>query len=519
MKLSSAEELSFAVRRSEKAELNELMRQVRYPVKLRVQEPHHKAYVLLLAAIEFAVVHDFALKIEQSNIVESAVRIIKMIIEYSAERKQGFLLENAIRLRRSLEMRSWCDRHNVLCECPGIDDVLRSNIRESGSRSLSDLQSIDVHQVQSLYKCANYEAQQLVRFARSICGKSVRAKIYKDSTSLTICFQRAFDLKGIDMDIAVVYKLLVIDSNTGVLIHTLEFKYEGNDRAEKIEVSGCNEVRAVVLGPYSALDVVILDSHDKHDSDQNSTAISQPIKVVAATIKNKVKKTSKRDNTSKTLSSRVDDESKHAESFESTQRYIASRSGNSSTVKSFPTSVDEVGEMNGTSKLSPMREIVLSRQKSNNELELNRIRKMAQNLGGNISVKRLRTTFPMQYSSGSVTSQSHDCDFSGFSFNTKDILPSAAMNSSVKTPEKIQVEADSLCSKVSETDNSMNAGIRPKKSFLEKSSTPSFFKSLVPFDEKKQDFMSESRQTANFRHGSTQPTPCVFSKEFTDAFF
>lgn len=105
--MSRAKELNKPVRRSEKKLLNDMMKSLRFPLKIRVQEPQHKAYVLLQAAVGRLDIKDFALRVEQSEIVESALRIMFALSELCKENGNGLLLLNSVLLDRSLRCRLW----------------------------------------------------------------------------------------------------------------------------------------------------------------------------------------------------------------------------------------------------------------------------------------------------------------------------------------------------------------------------------------------------------------------------
>ena len=84
-----------------------MMSSVRFPLKLRVQEPSHKAYVLLQAAVAKIDIKNFSLRVEQSEIVDSGLRVLSALIELCKERYHGKLLDSSLLLDRSLRCRMW----------------------------------------------------------------------------------------------------------------------------------------------------------------------------------------------------------------------------------------------------------------------------------------------------------------------------------------------------------------------------------------------------------------------------
>jgi replicative superfamily II helicase len=115
-----SKELDKPVRRSEKKILNEMMKCIRYPLKAKVQEPYQKSYVLMQAAVSRADVKEFSLKVEQSEIVESALRVLSALIELSKEKERGEILESSLLLDRALKCRLWETNYgSIFSQCAG----------------------------------------------------------------------------------------------------------------------------------------------------------------------------------------------------------------------------------------------------------------------------------------------------------------------------------------------------------------------------------------------------------------
>ena len=115
------QELKKPVRRDEKKVLNEMMTSIRFPLKLRVQESSHKAYVLLQAAVARLEIKNFSLRVEQSEIVESGLRVLSALVEFCKEKFYGKLLDSSILLDRSLRCRMWeINFPSVFFQCAGI---------------------------------------------------------------------------------------------------------------------------------------------------------------------------------------------------------------------------------------------------------------------------------------------------------------------------------------------------------------------------------------------------------------
>lgn len=103
------------------------MKQVRYPHKIKVQEPCHKAYVLLLSAVDKTEIPEFSLRVEQSEIVEQCVRILSAVFDNALEREKGMLLESCILFKRALLLQMWDDigtNRSVFELCPELPAAL-----------------------------------------------------------------------------------------------------------------------------------------------------------------------------------------------------------------------------------------------------------------------------------------------------------------------------------------------------------------------------------------------------------
>jgi ATP-dependent DNA helicase HFM1/MER3 len=147
--LSKCAELSKPLKRNEKTFLNNAMKTLRFPLKAKVQDPsmkvgafihrfcalatcvhspcHHRprrlsqpqVYVLLLGAVARLPIVEFSLRVEQSEVVESALRILTALQALCVERAGGCTLETAILVERSLRTRMWeSDYGSVFFQVP-----------------------------------------------------------------------------------------------------------------------------------------------------------------------------------------------------------------------------------------------------------------------------------------------------------------------------------------------------------------------------------------------------------------
>jgi hypothetical protein len=157
------------VRRNEKKLLNDLMKGVRFPLKLRVQEPAHKSYVLLQVAVSSVEIKEFGLKVEQAEIVESALRILSALKELAIERGSGSVQESAILLNRALHRRMWeVDYGSIFLQVPGLRVETKNSLAMRGVRTIGDVQFCSATKVQDILACTQLESQYILAFAQMV---------------------------------------------------------------------------------------------------------------------------------------------------------------------------------------------------------------------------------------------------------------------------------------------------------------------------------------------------------------
>ena len=194
--ISSCCELLKPLRRNEKALLNGFMKVLRFPLKIKVetllllclcqrcividgqlsfililcfkvQNSATKGYVLMQAAVERLSISDFSLRIEQSEIVEVALRILSALQSLCIERSRGHLLEIAILVNRALRVRMWdVDYGSIFFQCQGLSEITRRGLNERSAHSVKDLERTSSSEIQDLLACSNYEANQILLFCR-----------------------------------------------------------------------------------------------------------------------------------------------------------------------------------------------------------------------------------------------------------------------------------------------------------------------------------------------------------------
>lgn len=158
--LSSAEELQITVKRDEKKILNSLMKQIKFPLKIKVQESNHKVYVLLQAAIDKLNIIDFSIRIDQSEIVINVIRILQALQQLCFERCNGCLLYASVVLERSLRLRSWNgDNTKIFTQIDELSQATIKRIQNRGITSTSNIENMKINKIQEYIECSLNEAK------------------------------------------------------------------------------------------------------------------------------------------------------------------------------------------------------------------------------------------------------------------------------------------------------------------------------------------------------------------------
>lgn len=187
--LSHSPELHKPVRRLEKATLNDLMKHTRYPLKLRVQDPWHKVYVLMQAAIGRTEIKDFTLRVEQAEIVECALRVLSALRELGVCREVGALLECTLLLDRSLRTRMWeCHYGSIFLQCPALSPTVRNSLTLRNVRTIGDVMGCSLSTVQDMCGGSQAEARAILALAKALYEGSleVKASILKGVLTITV---------------------------------------------------------------------------------------------------------------------------------------------------------------------------------------------------------------------------------------------------------------------------------------------------------------------------------------------
>lgn len=124
----------------------------------------------MLVAAERLPIQDFSLRVEQSEIVEVALRVLSALQSLCIERRIGCLLETAILVDRAIRVRMWdVDYGSIFFQCQGLSDLTKKGLHERRAVTVRDLHGFSQFRVQDLFSCSAHEAQQVLLFA-SMCN-------------------------------------------------------------------------------------------------------------------------------------------------------------------------------------------------------------------------------------------------------------------------------------------------------------------------------------------------------------
>ena len=142
------------------------------------QEPSHKAYVLLLSAVDKTAISDFALRVEQAEIVEQCLRVLSALFDYARQSEQGRLLESCILLQRALTIRMWehiGPSRSIFELCRLIAPAVVPRFVENGIASIGDVMQLSAKDLQHILRCSNEDVHNVLRFGCTMSASQLVA--------------------------------------------------------------------------------------------------------------------------------------------------------------------------------------------------------------------------------------------------------------------------------------------------------------------------------------------------------
>lgn len=382
---------------------------------------------------------------------------------------------------------------------------------------------------------------------------------------LKLSFRPEFTAKQNEPDLGLVYKLLITNLDSGALIHASELKYSENVQELNVPVDAITKFRVVLLAPYAVLDQD-LDAEDKNETMSRKQTFETPVKV-GSNAKANGKRTSKKAGFSKIGCSNLDSESKLSEEngvykYEGGAGMRFTPADSARSLRNYQDKDEE--DLTHVPVEASHLDNVISRKQSPSNRDLHRIREMASGLGNNISVKRLRTAFtnypsirpdrPTNLQAENPQSSTTDIaptkvtlygdhpDFSAFSFGaevapTEDLFriqnpdfPAFSLRANVMPKNELLPFSEpnmhfrkgfnsSRASQRTATEPLCSVPDSEERSFFRKATSQSFFKAAALPGGGLKELPSLAAKISEPRNPNNRSSQCIFSKEFTDAFF
>jgi hypothetical protein len=190
---------------------------IRYPIKEKVSNSNHKAYILIQAAINHSIkIVDFTLRVEQAEIVDNTLRLLKSLKELSIRRELGKTLESTTLLERSLETRLWEGNHG--CVFYQNQEILAGTVEKAASSGLKSFQSIEgmsVGQLSNMITCTMDEANKFLQYSSKMMKSQLTVKLSQERNNLIIEIE---GLRPVEERNLLTYELVIYHIVTGDLV-------------------------------------------------------------------------------------------------------------------------------------------------------------------------------------------------------------------------------------------------------------------------------------------------------------
>lgn len=248
--------------------------------------------MLLQSAVSFEPpLADFSLRVEQSDIVEHMVRILKMMVEYCIAKNKGPLLECSKRLKRALESRIWDQHTSVLCELPQLNDSSRRVLALEGPKTISELDAASAQSLQIKCRCSSNEATLLLRFARKVSAQVIEAVMTTTSSGIEFQLTPKCPSEGNAAAGDISYDLIAYDSASGTLLCVRTLQWSASPQLIQVPLAGYSggPISACLLGQYAVHDIDLTPRTTRapaplqvHHEGQASSAIASTARKSAA---------------------------------------------------------------------------------------------------------------------------------------------------------------------------------------------------------------------------------------------
>lgn len=258
--LAECEETHKPIRKSDKKTLNGFSRQVRFPLNAKIQSPDQKAFVLLQAVVSSKFqISDFNLRIEQAEVVEKSIRLLRALHELSIIKGWGRTLESTILLDRALNTRLWEWKHtNVFSQCPNLSADILEKLSEAGMLSFQSVEGLNPMLLARQIDCSESIAGDIIRFA-ALASKSQRFLVLSERNQMLTIQVQAPPRETTTFQLN--YELVGYDSKTGQLLCHRLIPSNSDDTINftvRLETQGqFNHVKCGLFASMVGLDFIV----------------------------------------------------------------------------------------------------------------------------------------------------------------------------------------------------------------------------------------------------------------------
>lgn len=233
---------------------------------------------MIQAAVERAYIGDFAARVEQSELVEKVLRILRAVQDYCVERLKGKLLESCIILQRSLIQRLWeTNPEKMLSQIPMLSDIVRKSLVDNNFKSLDDLNGINNLRLQQTIRCSAQDAIRILNFYH-VCklNRMVMSTNFGDDCLLEISIKTATSLTDEDKKLLsskpITFQLVCYHVLSGKLICYRKLWGESSTRLSLPDDVSQDDLQISLIANIVGLDIVVESYQSiKLDEKKNTT--------------------------------------------------------------------------------------------------------------------------------------------------------------------------------------------------------------------------------------------------------
>lgn len=236
---------------------------------------------------------DFSLKVEQAEIVEKSIRLLKCIVELAINRCFGKLLESALLLDRALKVRLWeTSNQNIFVQCKNLSIETLERLKELGKTNIHHIFGASPQMLQSEVGCSHEEIRALLCFSNEMMANKLMLDLSESNESEIIIRIRPAEAMDNRRKSSIIhYQLVCYERETGDLIcwrslpvGALEQEYRlRNTKAVSIDRFRCALLANVVgIDHFIGINPLQRDNHVEEVTTRKTSAVGEKSKATKA---------------------------------------------------------------------------------------------------------------------------------------------------------------------------------------------------------------------------------------------